>query len=70
MDIKKEVECRREPVNALSVNVGWDVPMLRVTFSGYFSGSDAYFCGFLLGPVHMFESFSGADAPDIFALYV
>ena len=50
---------------SLNINVGRDVPTLRVTFSGYFSGTDAYFCGFLLGPVHMFASFSGADAPDI-----
>ena len=42
------------------------MPTLRVTFSGYFSGTDAYFCGFLLGPVHMFAFFSGADAPDIY----
>ena len=40
------------------------MPTLRVTFSGYFFGTDAYFCGFLLGPVHMFASFSGADDPD------
>ena len=35
----------------LGINVGRDVPTLRVKFSGYFSGADAYFCGFLLGPV-------------------
>ena len=34
------------------------MPTLRVTFSGYISGTDAYFCGFLLGPVHKFASFS------------
>ena len=49
----------------LSRNVGRDVPTSSVTFSGYFSGTEAYFCVFLLGPVHMFASFSGADAPDI-----
>ena len=42
---------------ALSINVGRDVPTLRVTFSGYFSGTVTYFCGFLLGPVHMFARF-------------
>ena len=54
------------PNGALCINVGRDVPTLRVTFPGYFSGTDAYFCGFLLGPVHMFASFSGADAPGIY----
>ena len=49
----------------LSINVGRDVLTLRVTFSGYFSGTDTYFCGFLLGPMHMF-AFSGADAPAIY----
>ena len=43
----------------LSINVGRDLPALRVTFLGYFSGTDAYFCGFLLGPVHIFAHFLG-----------
>ena len=43
----------------LSINVGRDEPTFSVTFSGYVSGTDAYFCGFLLGPVHMFASFLG-----------
>ena len=49
----------RTPGGALSINVGRDVPALRVTFLGYFSGTDAYFCGFLLGLVHIFAPFLG-----------
>ena len=40
------------PGGVLSINGRRDVPPLMVTFSGYFSGTDAYFCGFLLEPVH------------------
>ena len=34
-----------------------DVPVIRVTFLGYFSGTDAYIIGFFLGPVHIFSPF-------------
>ena len=38
---------------------------LRVTFLGYFLGTDAYFCGFLLGPVYVCILLWGR-CPDIY----
>ena len=66
--MKRGISSSKPRGGSLSINVGRDVPTLRVSFSQKFSGTGAHFCRLPPGPVYIFASFSGTDAPDIYLL--